>query len=434
MTDQSPSSRASYMASDHSMDRPRALDTSRVKRRIFWAVLAIVAIATLVLADRLWLRPVGAVDLADFIVATVERSDFAVEVRGAGVLEPVVERWIASDVSGTVDEIFAQPGEPVHKGHRILTLTNPHLGQQLGRANLELIEAKAQHRSALSTFTDRKLAAEARLLDATITYDELDLRREAESELMKKNVIPEIDYRRTLLRLNRARVNVEAEKRRFEELDIALEAERAASEARVAARDSFVRDAEHQLRALAITASFKGTLRELLVEAGTTVSIGDRVARIADTSTLMAAIRVPESYGGHLTVGQSVVVHVLNSEVAGTVSRVDPAVTEGGVTVDVSIAKPFPPGARPDLSVRASITVAQRNDALHVRRPIGIRDNSLGSVYVLDPLAERANRAPVRFGMGTLNQLEIIGGLTEGDKILIVRTDRFEDQEVILIR
>ena len=136
------------------------------------------------------------------------RGDFAVEVQGAGVLQPVLERWIATEVSGTVDEILAHPGESVRVGNRILTLTNPQLRQQLARANLELIEARAQHRNALSTFTDRRLAAEGRLLDATMTRDELDLQREAQSELMKENVIPEIDYRRTLLRLDRARVNV----------------------------------------------------------------------------------------------------------------------------------------------------------------------------------------------------------------------------------
>ena len=432
--DHRPSSSVSQLITDHPMDRPRPRDVSRTKRQIRWAVFAALAIAALVFVDRLWLRPSGAVDMSDFIVATVARGHYAVEVQGAGVLEPVLERWIASEVSGTVDEIFAHPGDSVRAGNRILTLTNPQLRQLLGRANLELIEARAQHRNALSTFTDRRLAAEARLLDATMMHDELDLRREAESELMRKNVIPEIDYRRTILRLDRARINVDAEKRRFEELDIALEAERAASEARVAARESYVRDAEHQLAALTITASFRGTLRELLVEAGTTVSVGDRVARVADTSTLVAAIRVPETYASHLSGGQSVVVYVLNAKVAGTVSRVDPAVTDGGVTIDVTVVEPLPSGARPELSIRASITVAERDDALYVRRPIGVRDASLADVYVLDPKAERANRVPVRFGMGTLNQIEIIAGLAGGDRILIGNTDRFDAQETILIR
>ena len=195
-----------------------------------------------------------------------------------------------------------------------------------------------------------------------------------------------------------------------------------------------MRDAEHQVEALIVTATFRGTLRELLVEAGATVSIGDRIARVADTSTLMAAIRVPETYASHLSVGQAVVVYTLNLEIAGTVKRVDPAVTDGGVTIDVSFVEALPSGARPDLSIRASITVAERHDALYVRRPIGVREASLADVYVLDPTAERANRMPVQFGMGTLNQIEIVAGLTGGDRILIGDTERFQDQETISIR
>ena len=319
-------------------------------------------------------------------------------------------------------------------GTTVVRLVNPQLEQAVVRNRLALAEANAEHRRKLSDFTDRRLAAQARVLDRQASYDENRLRLEAQTELRDTDAISDLDYKSTQIRTEQARQNVDFERRRFAELDAALAAELAASEARLAASEAALEDAERQLGDLAVSADAAGTLRELLVEPGERIMAGKQVARVVDSRSLVGAIRVPESYAARLAAGQRAVATVLNVEVPCEVVRVDPAVTQGSVAVELEFAAPLPAGARPDLSMRAVVTVAELDDVLFVRRPSHVRDERRADVFRLAEDGQSAMRTPVRFGFGTLREIEVRDGLDEGDAIILGNTARFEDEETIAIR
>ena len=418
----------------YSMDRPRPSSARNLMRGLAWGAAALAAIVLFAVADRFWLRAAEGLERADIMVATVERGRLPIDVQGAGALAPASERWIASRVPGAVQEILVRPGQQVTAGTTVARLVNPQLEQAVVRARLALAEANAEHRRRLSDFTDRRLAAEARVLDRQASYDEHSLRLEAQTELRDTNAISDLDYRSTRIRTEQARQNVEFERRRFAELEAALAAEQAASEARLAASEAALEEAERQLGDLAVSADAAGTLRELLVEPGQRIAAGAQVARVVDSRSLVAAIRVPESYAAHLAAGQRAVATVLNVEVPGVVVRVDPAVTRGGVAVELRFTAPLPAGARPDLSMRAVVTVAELDDVLFVRRPSHVRDESRADVFRLAADGQSALRTPVRFGFGTLKDIEVRDGLDEGDAIILGNTARFENEETIAIR
>ena len=418
----------------YSMDRPRPSSARNLIRGLAWGAAALAAIILFAVADRFWLRAAEGLERADIMVATVERGRLPIDVQGAGALAPASERWIASRVPGAVQEILVRPGQQVTAGTTVARLVNPQLEQAVVRARLALAEANAEHRRRLSDFTDRRLAAEARVLDRQASYDEHSLRLEAQTELRDTNAISDLDYRSTQIRTEQARQNVEFERRRFAELEAALAAEQAASEARLAASEAALEEAERQFGDLAVSADAAGTLRELLVEPGQRIAAGAQVARVVDSRSLVAAIRVPESYAAHLAAGQRAIATVLNVEVPGEVVRVDPAVTRGGVAVELRFTAPLPAGARPDLSMRAVVTVAELDDVLFVRRPSHVRDESRADVFLLAADGQSALRTPVRFGFGTLRDIEVRDGLDEGDAIILGNTARFENEETIAIR
>ncbi len=418
----------------YSMDRPRPSSARNLIRGLAWGAAALAAIILFAVADRFWLRAAEGLERADMMVATVERGRLPIDVQGAGALAPASERWIASRVPGAVQEILVRPGQQVTAGTTVARLVNPQLEQAVVRARLALAEANAEHRRRLSDFTDRRLAAEARVLDRQASYDEHSLRLEAQTELRDTNAISDLDYRSTQIRTEQARQNVEFERRRFAELEAALAAEQAASEARLAASEAALEEAERQFGDLAVSADAAGTLRELLVEPGQRIAAGAQVARVVDSRSLVAAIRVPESYAAHLAAGQRAIATVLNVEVPGVVVRVDPAVTRGGVAVELRFTAPLPAGARPDLSMRAVVTVAELDDVLFVRRPSHVRDESRADVFRLAADGQSALRTPVRFGFGTLKDVEVRDGLDEGDAIILGNTARFENEETIAIQ
>lgn len=418
----------------YSMDKPREGDPRRLRRQLAWAASAVVVVVAFIVADRIWLRPGAGIELDEFMTAVVERGTLPIEVQGAGELEPVNERLIASEIPGAVDQIFARAGEQVAVGDRIVGLMNPQVRQGVVAARLQLAEANADHRRRLADFTDRRLAGEAQILNKQAAYEESQLRLAAETELRERQAISEIDYQSTKIRTERAKSDLEFEERRFEELQSVLQAEQASSEARLAERESALQEAQRLAEGLVITADVAGTLREVLVEPGERVSTGTQVARIVDAESLRGVVRVPESYASRVVPGQTAIATVLRVEVPAEVTRVDPAVTQNTVAVDIAFRGELPSGARPDLSIRATITVAELDDALFVRRPLRVNDDSAGSVFRLAGDGRSATRTSVRFGMGTLKQIEVLDGLNEGDTIIVGNVSRFENEETLAIR
>ena len=418
----------------YSMDRPREGDRWRSYRKIAWVALAALVVVTFIVVDHVWLRPNAGVSLEDLRTAIVERGTLRIEVQGAGELEPVNERWIASEIPGAVEQVLVRAGEPVAAGDGIVRLINPQIGQSAAAARLQLAETTADHRRRLAELTDRRLAGEAQILTRQADLEEIELRLEAETELRERHAVSEIDYKSTRIRTERARAELEFEQRRFNELQAVLDAEREASEARVAARESALREAERLTGGLLVTTDIGGTLREVLVEPGERVSAGTQVARVVGTEALRGRIRVPESYASRVVPGQLAVATVLNVPVPATVTRVDPAVIQNSVAVDIAFEDELPPGARPDLSIRATIVVAKLDGALSVRRPLSVKDDSTSDVYRLADDGRSASRTAVRFGMGTLRHIEVLDGLDEGDTIIIGGTSRFENEERVAIR
>ena len=416
------------------MDRPREGDGRQSYRRIAWIALAAVVIVAFIVVDRIWLRTDAGVSLEDLRTAVVERGTLRIEVQGAGELEPVNERWIASEIPGAVEQVFVRAGEVVEAGDPIVRLINPQIHQSVATARLQLAEATADHRRRLAEFTDRRLAGEAQILAKQADLEELQLQFEAQTELRERHAVSSIDYKSTQIRTERARKELEFEKRRFKELQAVLDAERESSEARVAERESALKEAERLTGGLLVTADIAGTVREVLVEPGERVSAGTQVARVVGTELLRGRIRVPESYASRVVIGQPAVATVLNVPKPARVTRVDPAVTRNSVAVDIAFEDELPAGARPDLSIRATITVAELDDALFVRRPLAVREDSTSEVYRLAGDGKSASRTAVRFGMGTLRHIEVLDGVDEGDTIIIGGTSRLENEQHIAIQ
>lgn len=418
----------------YSMDKPREGDPRRLRRQIAWAASAVAVVVAFIVVDRIWLRPGAGIDLDEFMTAEVERGALPIEVQGAGELEPVNERWIAAEVPGAVERIFVRAGEEVAEGDPIVSLINPQIGQSAVAARLQLAEARAEHQRRLAEFTDRRLAGEAQILSKQAIYEESQLQLEAQAELRERQAVSEIDFKSTRIRTERAKTDLEFEERRFSELQAVLAAEQASSEARLAERESALAEAERLAEGLAIKADIGGTLREVLVKPGQRVNPGEQLARIVDPGSLRGVVRVPESYASRLVPGQAAVATVLNAEIPSMVTRVDPAVTQNSVAVDLAFGGDLPPGARPDLSIRATITVARLDDVLFVRRPLGANDDGAAELFRLADDGRSASRTAVRFGMGTLRHIVVLEGLAEGDTVVVGNTNRFRDEETIAIR
>ena len=167
----------------------------------------------------------------------------------------------------------------------------------------------------------------------------------------------------------------------------------------------------NQVAALHVKAGMTGVLQQLPVEIGQRVKQGDNLARVADPTKLKAEVKIAETQAKDIQINQKAVIDTRNGTVEGHVMRVDPAVEQGTVRVDVAIDGDLPKGARPDLSVDGTIELERLNDVIYVGRPAFGQENSTVGIFKLVGGTSEAVRAPVKLGKSSVNTIEIQSGL-----------------------
>ena len=170
------------------------------------------------------------------------------------------------------------------------------------------------------------------------------------------------------------------------------------------------------------------------VDVGQHVTPGTNLARVADPKRLKAEVKIPETQAKDIAIGQPATVDTRNGIVKGRVSRIDPSVQNGTVTVDVQFAEPLPLGARPDLSVDGTIELENLRDVLYVGRPVhGQSDSTIGLFKLVDDGAE-AVRVNVQLGKSSVNTVEILKGLNVGDKVILSDMSSMDAYDRIRLR
>jgi HlyD family secretion protein len=149
------------------------------------------------------------------------------------------------------------------------------------------------------------------------------------------------------------------------------------------------------------------------------VAIGTMLAQVVQPNQLKAQLKIPETQARDIQLGQPASIDTHNGLADGTVSRIDPAVQNGTVTVDVKLTGALPDGARKDLSVDGVIDLDRLSNVLYVGRPAIGNPNSTISLFRLDPDGKGAERVPVKVGQASVNAIQVQQGLREGDTVIL---------------
>lgn len=402
------------------------LKQKRKRRQVIIAAAALLVVTGLAAAVLSLDPALPGVPKASAWIGTVERGDFTREVRGPGSLVPKVIRWIPAASGGRVERIVAKPGVRVEPETVLVEMSNPELAQQLEEARWAA-EAVRADRDSLAAELDRALLdAQSGLAALQSDAESARLLADAEKVLSEKGIVSSIQYQQSELRANQLEVRVGFERQRVKRLEASHEAQLAAQDARVEQATRLIERRDQQVRDLGIRAGMAGVLQEIAVEPGQQVQLGANVARVAQPEELIAELRVAETQAREIQLGQQVRVDTRNGIVPGNVIRIDPAVQNGTVQVDVELTGELPPGARPDLSVDGTIELERLDDVLHVGRPASGQPDGRVSLFrmVDDRVAERVT---VELGRASVGRIEIRSGLSAGDRVILSDTSQWSE-------
>jgi len=410
------------------MDIPRKTAARNKKiRRIIYAAVVLAAIPLITLGLSRLKPAAPSVDAGQVWPDVVKRGPMLRSVRGLGTLVPEEIRFIPAASSGRVERRLLQPGTNVSANTVLFELSNPELEQQS-------MEADSQLASAQAAFENRKVELESTILNqqalaATVQadYSQAKLTAESNESLYKQGLLPELQ-----LKLSRTRAQELATRNGIEEKRLAINTE--ALKTQLAVQQALLDQARElaklrrrQLEELKVRAGISGVLQEVLVQVGQQVEPGTNLARVADPKRLKADVKIAETQAKDIQIGQTATIDTRNGVVPGRVIRIDPAVINGTVTVDIRLEGELPRGARPDLSVDGTVELEKLDDVLYVGRPAFGTENSTVSLFRYDPDGKTADRVQVKFGRSSVNQIEILEGLRVGDKVILSDTSQWDN-------
>jgi len=189
-----------------------------------------------------------------------------------------------------------------------------------------------------------------------------------------------------------------------------------------------------QSQSLRVRAGITGVLQLVPVEEGQNVAIGTNVARVADPKKLKAEVKIAETQAKDIVIGQKATIDTRNGVVTGHVSRIDPSVQNGTVTVDAVFDEPLPPGARADLSVDGTIELENLKDVLYVGRPVHGQQDSTISLFKITPDGSEATRTNVKLGRSSVTTIEVLSGLQVGDKVILSDMSQWDNVDRIWLK
>jgi HlyD family secretion protein len=403
--------------------RPSQARQKRIRRILIGSgSLAAVLLITLGLSR---LRPAAPL-VENPWIDTVKRGPMVRQVRGIGTLVPEEVRWIPAISEGRVERLVILAGTPVKADTVILELSNPEL-------ELQALDAESQLRAAEASLTELRVRLESQHLDQEAAaarvkadFHQARMRADADEELHKNGLIADINLKVSQVTAEELGNRDRIERKRLDISDEAIQAQMAVQAAQVDQRRALARLRRRQFEDLRVRAGINGVLQQLPVEVGQRVVAGTPLARVAQPERLKAVVKIAETQAKDVLPGQKATVDTRNGVIEGHVARVDPAAQQGTVTVDIALDGELPKGARPELSVDGTIELERLADVLSVGRPAQGQAESLVGLFRLEEGGKEATRTRVKLGRASVNTVEVVEGLKEGDRVVLSDTSAWD--------
>jgi HlyD family secretion protein len=406
-------------------------DVSRKKRRrqIIYIGVGIVLLA-LVTMGLSRLKPAApTVERSTVWVDTVKRGSVLRQVRGLGTLVPMEGsiQFLPAVTEGRVDKILQLPGAQVKADTILLELSNPQLTQEALDSEWKLKAAEADYKNLQVGLASQVLAQKSLSAQAQSEYSQAKMQADIDNELAKLGVISQLSQKVSNQKTEELSTRNDIEKQRLTNSSEVLIAQLQAKQAEVEEFRALANLKKSQLDRLRVRAGIDGVLQEQTLKIGQFVTPGTTLAKVVQPQRLKAELKIAETQAKDIQLGQPASVDTHNGVIPGHVVRIDPSVVNGTVTVDVALDSALPQGARPDLSVDGTIDLEKMQNVLYVGRPAFGQEQSTVGMFKLETEGSNAVRAQVKLGRSSVNTVEILQGLKEGDQVILSDMSRWDN-------
>ena len=366
---------------------------------------------------------------------TVKRGPMLREVRGPGTLVPEQIRYISAVTGGRVENVPVRPGAQVQPGTVLMTFSNPDVELQWLSAQQTVASAQAQLVTLRTNLESSRLQQMTTVASVRAQLREVQRQSASVPALVERNLIAANEVQRLRDEVERLEGQLDVEQQRLTIIESTADSQLTLQRDQINRLRAIADFQETRRNSMRVLAGVEGVLvQDQLFEVGQWVQSGTTLARVVQPGRLKAVLRIPETQARDVALGQIADIDTHIGHVAGRVIRIDPGSTNGTVGVDIALEGALPDGARPDLSIEGTITIERLADVLYMGRPAYGQANSTTSIFRLVEGGRYAERVNVRLGRGSVNQIEILEGLQQGDVVILSDMSRWESTDRVRIK
>ncbi len=368
------------------------------------------------------------VDAANLTIATVTRGTFDDFVPLRARVTPLVTVYLDAVEGGRIDRILTEDGATVTPGQPLAMLSNATL-------QLDVIAREADVSQQLNNLRSQELELQRSRLE--------NRRNLAEIEWQMRKSGRQLD-RDTKLAAGgwvsgRALKDSEDEARYLRERR-SVTAETMATEERLQASQlaqlrsaasgltANLRLARASLDALTIRAPVAGQLSGFNPQVGQSLNRGERLGQVDSAGRNKLVADIDEFYLGRVQPGQSASVEWAGKRYPLTVAKLYPQVKSGTFTADLTFKGPEPAALQRGQTLQPKLTLGDPAPATLVANGAFYQDSAGAFAFVLAPDGKSAEKRPIRLGRRNPDSIEVIGGLTPGDRVITSAYIGFADK------
>jgi HlyD family secretion protein len=408
---------------------------SKLRRWLPWGIAAVLSVSAVAGAYwKLALTRTLVVDRDHLVIAPVKAGVFAEYIPAQATIQPRVTAYLDAVEGGQVAEKLVEEGAFVKRGDVIVRLKNTNLQLEVLGRQAQLMEQLDRLNATMLSFQQARLGHERELIDASSQVRQLSQRLQRRQALGVAGAVPAAELEELRIDLDRYR-SLEQKMTEARDVDRKFQTEQLAQlrDAIKATRDNITMAGE-TLQSLAVKAPISGQLSALDADLGAAKTPGQRIGQIDDATSFKAEAAVDEFYLGRVAIGQSATAgidgHIQQLEVA----KVYPQVRDRQFKVDLFFNGPVPRSVRRGQTLQLRLEIGAAHQSLVTANGPFYQDTGGAWVYVLSPSGSDAERRNVRLGRHNPEQVEVLAGLSAGERIITSGYDTLRAFDHIHIR
>lgn len=423
-------SQSAPAVSSVSMDQASAGPPRRTRAIAIGLVAVLLLGGAAVTYVTLGLNPTQTVQADRVMTGMAELSQFGETIPVNGSIIPEDTVFLDTVEGGRVINIHVEDGALVTAGTALVTLKNSDL-------ELQVIGREAQYAQQLSNlaqsqiaFDQSQLRYDRDLMDAEL---QIDLTRSA---LERRLPIEETGVSQS--EIDRLRAELSHQEETYALIETAKKRDtQNATRNLTQLRQSVIRMEDSvdimrdSLDQLTLRAPIDGRVSALTLQPGQVLSPGSRIGQVDVAGTFKLRAFVNEFYLNRLTVGQTATANMSGQAYDLTVSKIYPTISNRQFEVDLTFTSERPVNLRRGQSVRARISMGDEIETLTI--PTGAYEASTGGqwLFVISPDGRSATRRPIETGRKSPDRIEVLSGLSVGERVLTSSYDAYGERDRI---